>query len=114
MAPLSPSSVLPNPTPALFTSSTPARTPYLEFYTTFKRTEAEPNRCILEEPVEGTPLVIAVLFQTVEEARAQASASGTVSNVLEGKEGGTVVTLRISYQLAGRGGDWEVFKYSEG
>ncbi|KAL6777899.1 hypothetical protein ACKKBG_A16130 [Auxenochlorella protothecoides x Auxenochlorella symbiontica] len=77
-----------------------ARTPYLEFYTTFKRTEAEPNRCILEEPVEGTPLVIAVLFQTVEEARAQASASGTVSNVLEGKEGGTVVTLRISYQLA--------------
>lgn len=60
-----------------------------------------PNRCILEEPVEGTPLVVAVLFQTAEEASAQASAAGSTLEGLGGKDGGTVVTLRISYQLAG-------------
>ena len=57
-----------------------ATTPFLELYVTLERTKEEVNKYILEEPVEGLPLVAAVLFQ-------------------EGEEGGTVVTLRISYLL---------------
>ncbi len=47
---------------------------------TLARTGWEEGAYIVEEPVEGMPLVAAVLFD-------------------EGDEGGTDVTFRLSYQL---------------
>lgn len=67
------SSVLPRPPPAL--------TPFLELYTTLERTRSEVDKYIVEEPVEGMPLVAAALFQEAD--------GGS----------GAVVTLRISYLL---------------
>lgn len=64
-----------------------AKSPFLELYTTFRRTEEEPLVHILEEPVEGTPLVVAALF-----ARAAAPDHDPAQQ--------TVVTLRVSYLLA--------------
>lgn len=62
-----------------------ATTPFLELYVTLERTQAELNKYILEEPVEGMPLVAAVLFQEGDEEVATAS--------------GTTITLRLSYLL---------------
>lgn len=62
-----------------------ATTPFLELYVTLERTQEEKNKFILEEPVEGLPLVGAVLFQEGDE-----DTPGT---------GGTTVTLRLSYLL---------------
>jgi len=56
---------------------------------TLERTKAEANKYIIEEPVEGLPLVAAVLFQEGYESD---DGSDDVS-------GGTTVTLRISYLL---------------
>jgi hypothetical protein len=61
----------------------------LELYVTLERTKAEANKYIIEEPVEGLPLVAAVLFQEGYESD---DGSDDVS-------GGTTVTLRISYLL---------------
>lgn len=58
-----------------------ATTPFLELYVTLDRTEEEENKYIVEEPVEGFPLVAAVLFHS------------------EDDDAGTGVTLRISYLL---------------
>lgn len=63
-----------------------ATTPFLELYVTLDRTQQEENKYILEEPVEGLPLVAAVLFQEGDE---EAGGGG----------GGTTVTLRLSYLL---------------
>jgi uncharacterized membrane protein len=62
-----------------------ATTPFLELYVTLDRTQQEENKYILEEPVEGLPLVAAVLFQEGDEEA--------------GTDGGTTVTLRLSYLL---------------
>ncbi|PSC70811.1 cyclase dehydrase [Micractinium conductrix] len=58
-----------------------AMTPWLQLYVALRRTQAEKNKYILEEPVDGAPLVAAVLFQE------------------DDGRGGTLVTLRISYLL---------------
>lgn len=58
-----------------------ATTPFLELYVTLERTQEEVNKYILEEPVEGFPLVAAVLFHAEE------------------GETRTTVTLRLSYLL---------------
>jgi len=63
-----------------------ASTPFLELYVTLERTKEELNKYILEEPVEGFPLVAAVLFQEGDEGD-------------EGQQSGTTVTLRLSYLL---------------
>lgn len=69
-------------------ATTPAATtPFLELYVTLERTEAQQDKYILEEPVEGLPLVAAVLFQ-----------EGDASESSD-KQGGVTVTLRISYLL---------------
>jgi len=65
-----------------------ALTPFLELYLTLGRTKDEENKYIVEEPVEGMPLVAAVLFQ-------QDDGSSTDN----GTDSGTVVTLRVGYQL---------------
>lgn len=62
-----------------------ATTPFLELYVTLERTQEEVNKYILEEPVEGFPLVSAVLFQEGDESAGESS--------------GTTVTLRMSYLL---------------
>ncbi|KAI7836021.1 hypothetical protein COHA_010105 [Chlorella ohadii] len=59
-----------------------AMTPWLELYVALERTHAEPNKYIVEEPVDGAPIVAAVLFQEAE-----------------GEPAATLVTLRISYLL---------------
>jgi len=65
-----------------------ATTPFLELYVTLERTQEERGKYILEEPVEGFPLVAAVLFQ------------GGDSDNDGGNDGGlTTVTLRVSYLL---------------
>ncbi len=58
-----------------------ATTPFLELYVTLERTQEEQDKYILEEPVEGFPLVAAVLFHADEDAPQ------------------TTITLRISYLL---------------
>lgn len=58
-----------------------ATTPFLELYVTLERTQEEVNKYILEEPVEGFPLVAAVLFHAEDDVPQ------------------TTVTLRISYLL---------------
>lgn len=58
-----------------------ATTPFLELYVTLERTQEEVNKYILEEPVEGFPLVAAVLFHADEDVPQ------------------TTITLRISYLL---------------
>lgn len=58
---------------------------------TLERTKAEANKYIIEEPVEGLPLVAAVLFQEGYESE---DGSDEVP-----RSGGTTVTLRISYLL---------------
>jgi len=63
-----------------------ATTPFLELYVTLERTQEEDNKYILEEPVEGLPLVAAVLFQEGEDEDT-------------GEIRGTTVTLRLSYLL---------------
>jgi len=60
-----------------------ATTPFLELYVTLDRTQEEENKYILEEPVEGFPLVAAVLFTKERDDDAAA----------------TLVTLRVSYLL---------------
>lgn len=60
-----------------------ATTPFLELYVTLERTQEEENKYILEEPVEGFPLVAAVLFTERESHQGD----------------GTLVTLRLSYLL---------------
>jgi hypothetical protein len=93
-----------------------ATTPFLELYVTLERTKEELNKFILEEPVEGMPLVAAVLFtpgrvpedseadagaeaeaEAAEEEEAEAEAEAEVW--AEGEGHGTTVTLRISYML---------------
>ncbi|PRW20274.1 cyclase dehydrase [Chlorella sorokiniana] len=59
-----------------------AMTPWLELYVALERTHAEQNKYIVEEPVDGAPIVAAVLFQEAE-----------------GEPAATLVTLRISYLL---------------
>ena len=66
----------------------PAMTPWLELYVALRRTQAEPNKHIVEEPEDGAPITAAVLFA-------------------EDGPAATVVTLRVAYLLpgaAGRGG----------
>lgn len=55
-------------------------TPWLQLYVALRRTQAEPNKYLVEEPEDGAPLVAAVLFQ-------------------EDGPAATLVTLRISYLL---------------
>ncbi len=64
-----------------------ATTPFLELYVTLDRTQEEVNKYILEEPVEGFPLVAAVLFTEGDDG-----GSG-------GRGASTIVTLRVSYLL---------------
>ena len=59
-----------------------ATTPFLELYVTLERTEEKVNKYILEEPVEGFPLVAAVLFHSDGD-----------------DDPATTITLRISYLL---------------
>lgn len=59
-----------------------AMTPWLELYVALERTHAEENKYIVEEPVDGAPIVAAALFQEAE-----------------GEPEATLVTLRISYLL---------------
>lgn len=58
-----------------------AMTPWLELYVALRRTKAEVNKYIVEEPEDGAPIVAAALFQEAE---------GGAS---------TLVTLRVSYLL---------------
>ena len=63
-------------------------TPWLQLPVVLRRTHAEPGKHLVEEPVDGAPVVVAVLFE---------------------EEGaGTLVTLRVSYLLPRerRGGSW--------
>jgi uncharacterized membrane protein len=66
-----------------------ATTPFLELYVTLDRTQEEENKYILEEPVEGFPLVAAVLFTEDVGGEDVGGEDG----------GGTIVTLRVSYLL---------------
>ena len=59
-----------------------AATPFLELFVTMQRTHEKENKYILEEPVEGTPLMVGVLFQDDGDSPAS-----------------TLVTLRVAYQL---------------
>ncbi len=70
-----------------------AMTPWLEVYVALRRTKAEVDKYIVEEPQDGAPIVAAALFQEAEGGAA------------------TLVTLRVSYLLprecgAGRAGCW--------
>ena len=67
-----------------------ATTPFLELYVTLDRTQEEENKYILEEPVEGFPLVAAVLFT---------EAVGDDDGGSDGTGSSTIVTLRVSYLL---------------
>ncbi|KAL4420738.1 hypothetical protein ABPG75_010394 [Micractinium tetrahymenae] len=58
-----------------------AMTPWLELYVALRRTKAEANKYIVEEPEDGAPIVAAALFQEAEGGA------------------GTLVTLRVSYLL---------------
>lgn len=69
-----------------------ALTPYLELYLTLGRSKDEENKYIVEEPVEGMPLVAAVLFQ--EDGGKTDNTDSSTSG-----SGSTIVTLRIGYQL---------------
>lgn len=55
-------------------------TPWLELFVALRRTQAQPNKFIVEEPQDGAPLVAAALFQ-------------------EDGPDATLVTLRVSYLL---------------
>lgn len=70
-----------------------AMTPWLELYVALRRT-AEVNKYILEEPEDGMPLVVAVLFQEEEPGQFEDEEGEG-----EEAEGGTIVTLRVSYLL---------------
>ena len=67
-----------------------ATTPFLELYVTLDGTQEEENKYILEEPVEGFPLVAAVLF-TEAEGNDEVGSGGRGTS--------TIVTLRVSYLL---------------
>ncbi|KAL4451345.1 hypothetical protein ABPG77_009417 [Micractinium sp. CCAP 211/92] len=58
-----------------------AMTPWLELYVALRRTKAEVDKYIVEEPQDGAPIVAAALFQEAEGGAA------------------TLVTLRVSYLL---------------
>lgn len=74
-----------------------AMTPYLELYVTLERTEEAENKYIIEEPVEGFPLVAAVLFQ--EGCPSTMVDTGSEGHASVQKDSGTTVMLRMSYLL---------------
>lgn len=73
-------------------------TPFLELYVTLERTEEEENKYIIEEPVEGFPLVAAVLFQEGIPIQYQEDENAG-RNSEDGHGKGTTVMLRMSYLL---------------